>query len=643
MDYFKILNLSREPFSNSPDPDFFFRSGKHLECLQKIELSLRLLRGLSVITGDVGTGKTTLCRQLIRNFVDDEKVETHLILDPHFSSPLEFLNAVSEILGESLPEEGLTDWQLKENIKKYLFSKGVDEGKTVILIIDEGQKLPDFCLEILREFLNYETNEHKLLQIVIFAQKEFDLTLQKHRNFADRINIYHILGPLNFQETRAMIQFRLERASADEKKRSFFSYPALWAIYRASKGYPRQIINLCHRIILTVLIQNRTKAGWSVARSCAKRDFFEQPKKWQWSVIGALACILAVVSLFVLEPEYFSILTSGEEKAALTEITPLQTEPGKVETQQARSQVIQKERPETPLMALTPSIDLSPEGFSEDNPGELSSDTPIEIVPEKQWGDPSVNAVPAGSAEKTGRPVADQPTEVGTKAEPTHHPLDVQPQILPEEKTARQTLVATDEAGAEKKEVVPSAESEDAGTVIASIKKHESRPDSSVHHKRPPKILGQITVTQTDTLWLMIRKVYGSYSHTYLRSIVRSNKRIRNPNHIMAGQIIRFPVFPTKISPSTLNACFVHVTTKEKLEDAFRFVLTYSDEKQRMEMIPCWDNREGLKFVIVCNGLFEDEESARNALNELPLELVSEAKILGQWEEDTVFFENRVF
>jgi general secretion pathway protein A len=86
MDYFKIFNLSKEPFSNSPDPDFFSFSRGHVGCLQKIELSLRLRRGLSVVIGDVGAGKTTLCRQLIRKFAGDEKVDAHLILDPHFST-----------------------------------------------------------------------------------------------------------------------------------------------------------------------------------------------------------------------------------------------------------------------------------------------------------------------------------------------------------------------------------------------------------------------------------------------------------------------------------------------------------------------------------------------------------------------------
>ena len=169
MDYFRILNLNKEPFSNSPDPDFFFHSRQHLDCLQKLELSLLLRRGLNVIIGDVGTGKTTLCRQLIRRFSQKEEVETHLILDPHVLNATELLASVAEMFTGEKPPVGSDDWQVKEQIKQCLFRKGVGENKTVVLIIDEGQKIPAFCLEILREFLNYDNNEYKLLQIVIFA------------------------------------------------------------------------------------------------------------------------------------------------------------------------------------------------------------------------------------------------------------------------------------------------------------------------------------------------------------------------------------------------------------------------------------------------------------------------------------------
>ena len=328
MDYFSILNLNKEPFSNSPDPDYFFHSQQHVGCLQKLELSLRLKRGLNVVIGDVGTGKTTLCRQLIRKLRQDDTIETHLILDPYVSTPHEFLLTVTEMLTSEKPDKSEDDYQLKERIKNALFQKGVDEQKTTILIIDEGQKIPEFCLELLREFLNYETNDYKLLQIAIFAQKEFENTLEKYANFTDRINLYHRLEPMSFKDTRNMIQFRLNQSSAVAQKLALFTYPAMWAIFRATRGYPRKIINLCHRSMLTMIIQNKTKANWFLVQSCMKRAF-EGSRKRSWALVSLVAVLVAAgivlvprlipertPSIVVVQPEPYGIKTSQSNTAA---------------------------------------------------------------------------------------------------------------------------------------------------------------------------------------------------------------------------------------------------------------------------------------------------------------------------------------
>jgi len=320
MDYFSILNLKKEPFSNSPDPKFFFQSRQHLDCLQKLELGLRLRRGLNVIIGDVGTGKTTLCRQLIRRFSLDKEIETHLILDPFFSGTSEFLSTVYKMLKGYKPVKGSNDWQIKESIKQYLFSKGVDEKKTVILIIDEGQKIPVFCLEILREFLNYETNEYKLLQIVIFAQKEFEKTIDLHANFADRINLYHFLKPLGFRDTRLMIKFRLEQSVDPNRTYTFFTRPALWAICWATGGYPRKIINLCHRCIMTMIIQNRSIVNFFLVRSCIQRVFPNRVKKIKIAVATIGTAVIIMAGLFSFAglnpfkfPEFLKSETVGSQ------------------------------------------------------------------------------------------------------------------------------------------------------------------------------------------------------------------------------------------------------------------------------------------------------------------------------------------
>ena len=299
MDYFSILNLTREPFSNSPDPDYFYHSRQHLDCLQKIELSLHLRRGLNVIIGEVGTGKTTLCRQLIRRFAQHKEMETHLILDPLFKDGADFLSAVTQLLSGKRPAEGTTDWQVKEFIKHSLFRKGVDQKKTTVLIIDEGQKIPVFCLELLREFLNYETNEYKLLQIVIFAQTEFESVIREHPNFTDRINLCHHLRPLSLRDTRMMIRFRLEKSSSTPQNLNLFTLPALVAIHRMTGGFPRKVINLCHQCILAMIIQNRKKVGWRLVRCCSERVFHGEPRRgFRWTAAAVAVAAVAVVLLW---------------------------------------------------------------------------------------------------------------------------------------------------------------------------------------------------------------------------------------------------------------------------------------------------------------------------------------------------------
>jgi len=327
MDYYKLLKLKREPFSNSPDPVFFFKSRRHLECLQQLELSVRLRRGLNVVIGDVGTGKTTLCHQLIRQLDREEKFKSFLMLDPSFRNPRDFLrNAAAMFLGEI--ESDASDWELKEKIKHYLFTKGVNENKIVVLIIDEGQKTSYACLELLREFLNYETNQHKLLQIIIFAQDEFADTITDLPNLSDRINHCHVLGPLDFRDTKAMIQFRLMRASENNStSTSLFSFPAMFAIYRATGGYPRKIINLCHKVTLALIIQDRSRAGWLLVRSCIHKALPRQSRKWHWATATVISCTAAVFLLLPFSPSPYKITMPWNWSEATQAFTSTDTLP----------------------------------------------------------------------------------------------------------------------------------------------------------------------------------------------------------------------------------------------------------------------------------------------------------------------------
>ncbi|MBI4805767.1 MAG: AAA family ATPase [Desulfovibrio sp.] len=302
MRYFEVLNLRREPFSNSPDPELFYRTKQHRECLQALEIAIRLKRGLSVVTGHVGTGKTTLCRQLIRVLAERQGVVTHLILDPTFSDARELLVQLNGFFGVDAQAAGqASDWQLRENIKNALWGLAVEEDQLVVLIVDEGQKMSLECLEILRELLNFETNENKLLQIVIFGQLEFEPILEAKANLADRVNLRYRIEPLDFQDTRELIQARLAMCSKDISPEGLFSFGALLAVFLATDGFPRQIVQLCHQALLAVIIKERPRVTWGVVRSCMRWRTLGLPRhrRWPWALAGALCILLAVAGAAV--------------------------------------------------------------------------------------------------------------------------------------------------------------------------------------------------------------------------------------------------------------------------------------------------------------------------------------------------------
>lgn len=401
MNYFSILNLKQEPFSNSPDPEFFFHSRQHLECLQKLELSLLLRRGLNVIIGDVGTGKTTLCRQLIRRFAKRDEIDTHLVLDPYFVDAYEFLASVGKMIMGPNVKLGSSEWQIKEQIKQFLFERGVKHNKTTVLIIDEGQKIPVFCLEILREFLNYETNEYKLLQIIIFAQKEFENTIKKYANFADRINLYHHLKPLNFRDTRLMIKYRLEKSKDTNKKIEIFSYPSLYAIYRHSAGYPRKIIHLCHHCVLAMIVQNRSKVSYALVQSCIKRIFPREPARYKGAIAAAgIAALAAVVFLTFGPPEQLKTLLPGKiiEKLSILRLQPAATS-GTDQPQPdsaANNPVSPPAMPDSAAQADTAGADPA-----ESTPMPVQASVSDEAAGEEQTPLPAIEKIPAVSAQLT--------------------------------------------------------------------------------------------------------------------------------------------------------------------------------------------------------------------------------------------------
>lgn len=255
MSIYAPLALEREPFSTSPDPRFFYRSSEHYRALNRMEIAIRLKRGLSLILGDVGTGKTTLSRALFQAFNGEEDDYIfHMILDPSFKSEYQFLSHITQLFGISPFFRSTIDH--REAIEKYLFQKCIVEQKTIVLVIDEGQKLSQPQIEVLRTLLNYETNEHKMLQLVILGQLELLPRIKKIRNFMDRVSLKYILNPLDEYETGQMIQYRLKQAGYGSEKH-LFNFEAVRKVFEFTQGYPRRIARICHNAMEQLIMDDR--------------------------------------------------------------------------------------------------------------------------------------------------------------------------------------------------------------------------------------------------------------------------------------------------------------------------------------------------------------------------------------------------
>ena len=293
--YTSFFGLREKPFAITPDPRYLYLSERHAEALAHLLYGINEAGGFIQLTGEIGTGKTTVIRSLLEQLPGHADVA--LILNPRVT-PAEFLLTICEELHVHVPESGRGSTKvLMDLLGRHLLDTHA-RGRRVVLIVDEAQNLGTETLEQVRLLTNLETATTKLLQIILIGQPELRELLDRPelRQLAQRITGRYHLSPLSQAETAGYVKHRIRVAGATAEA---FTPTALREVHRLSHGIPRVINVICDRALLGAFTQEDHRVGAALIRQAASEVYGRPvPAPWlKWATAGAVAAALVFVGL----------------------------------------------------------------------------------------------------------------------------------------------------------------------------------------------------------------------------------------------------------------------------------------------------------------------------------------------------------
>ncbi len=286
--YLSLFGLSEKPFAITPDPRYLYLSERHAEALAHLLYGINESGGFIQLTGEVGTGKTTVVRTLLARI--PQHADVAVILNPRIT-PAEFLLTICEELGVGVPPAGRDSLKdMVDALNRRLLAAHA-EGRRVIVIVDEAQNLSAEVLEQVRLLTNLETPTQKLLQIILIGQPELRTLLDRNelRQLAQRITGRYHLKPLSREETLGYVRHRLRVAGSNS---DIFTAGALREVHRLSRGIPRVINVVCDRALLGAYTRETRQVSATLARRAAGEVYgrFISPR-WIWPLAGVLAAV----------------------------------------------------------------------------------------------------------------------------------------------------------------------------------------------------------------------------------------------------------------------------------------------------------------------------------------------------------------
>src|SRR5579862_619947 len=241
--YYRFFGLERDPFLDTADPYFYCELGALRRAKDRLVDSVDSSRGMTVVLGEPGTGKTSLSGALEQELLADDRMVLGKVLDPTFATDVEFLIAIGRVFGLALPPRSSA--ALKNALKNFFFESVILEKRTLVLVIDEAQNLSEENLEALRLLLNYQVPQRKLLNILLFGQSELESRIAAKGNLADRVDGWIRLSRVDETMASAILDFRLQRAGLTPGQQ-LFTPDARTLLVESSSGLPRRLTMVAH-------------------------------------------------------------------------------------------------------------------------------------------------------------------------------------------------------------------------------------------------------------------------------------------------------------------------------------------------------------------------------------------------------------
>lgn len=602
--YQRFYGLTQKPFHATPDPDFLYLSPSHKQALGTIMYGIEQRKGFIAVLGEVGLGKTTILRAVLA------KVETHLNRIIYLRNPnLSFRSFLQTLLRElGKPQESTDEAELISHVHHVLIDE-YEEGKTVVLFIDEAQIMPIPTLEGLRLLSNLETEKDKLIQLVLVGQPELRHILERHelRQLDQRIAVRATIFPLTTEESHAYIRHRLDRAGA--KNSTIFSKRALRIIIQNAKGNPRQINRLCDNALVTGVGYNKTPVTTKILKEVIADMQGMRPRgSWKWSAVAASLVGFVLLGGWIIVKKPIDslgllsfmtvsefILPETEKRNALPitketnhnlddghalvmesqQILPPQMVPlAQDQTQKFRSYEGQRNNRNLNLIRGE-KIDINPEAT-------LLTEKGKNIPIKESLPDTMVNAGLVFSQAKNAEKLIDNNRVLATKviqegdtlekllrevygvAGPkkvqlvlAHNPqLESAKKIFPDQVVAFPSLSKETEDGKmatlplEKPKSFLGREKDLVVPIQDIFTQSSSLSEANLQAslRFPIKILAVATVQEGDTLERLTRNVYGIAKPLYIKEILRANPHIQDSKHLSPGQILRFPKMAVEVN-----------------------------------------------------------------------------------------------